>query len=857
IINQEEIRQVTARDEKWVPTKERVKIGTINVRLDTTVPQKEETFQVIIDVIKNSTCYKAFTISAEVPKIFMQQFWYTVKKILDICPRVLREDFTKVPDDESTRTFLVDLGYKDFAFQIDNRQLKKGRREIMPYPRIGEDFQEYGLPILETMLTEGIKQSESYHMFIKYSTGLIAHKKIRAAKEEVARQVHATHERIVTESDLKLARRRPSEELAADTMQALKESKKISRRQPNIRGSSEGTGSIPGVPNESTVVFSPSSEGTITKPGVPEEEKVTYEAKIVVTLDWGSEDEREYTEENDDDKNIEWVDIDEEEEKNDDDNDKHIDLEKNDDEETDDEFVHSEEYVHDDDEETDGETIHDAEKTEEAKDDIKKAELPPTSSSLSVSLGFGNQFLNLSSDTSLIGIVKDTTNAEINYLLDPSVLTPIPETPSVATATTFLPPPSVSSISDVLLQTTTPIPTPPTTTEAPPVTTIPDLLHAIIQRVYVLEKDVQELKESGRCTSKGALETYRRTDTKVSQQVDYKEMIEESMQANIINEVKNQLPKFLPKEVSNFATSVIQSTVKKALEKTLLPLAQSSSQAQFSLKAIESLSKYELMMILFEKMDKSHSYLTHDKHRVLFDALLNSMILDDAIARGQSDPEKVLRKKIVMTKTLQLDQTRVRRPREVEPKSLSHQRNHLLPKNHLKDKDPKKDWFKQPPRPPTPDQEWNKHQVVDDQPEQHWFNNMVSVAKDPLTFDELMATPIDFSIIEREYNMEEYFKALIDKLDWNNPEGDRCPFDLTKPLLLKGLPGHLTVAAEYFFNNDLEFLKLSDPKKRHTTSITKTKAAQYEIVGVEYMVPILWSPTKVGYNKDAKKGIKH
>nr|GEY34298.1 hypothetical protein [Tanacetum cinerariifolium] len=29
-----------------------------------------------------------------------------------------------------------------------------------------------------------------------------------------------------------------------------------------------------------------------------------------------------------------------------------------------------------------------------------------------------------------------------------------------------------------------------------------------------------------------------------------------------------------------------------------------------------------------------------------------------------------------------------------------------------KDKDPKKDWFKQPPMPPTPDPEWNKHQVV-------------------------------------------------------------------------------------------------------------------------------------------------
>ncbi|GKD62259.1 hypothetical protein Tco_1299768 [Tanacetum coccineum] len=121
---------------------------------------------------------------------------------------------------------------------------------------------------------------------------------------------------------------------------------------------------------------------------------------------------------------------------------------------------------------------------------------------------------------------------------------------------------------------------------------------------------------------------------------------------------------------------------------------------------------------------------------------------------------------------------------------------------------------------------------------------MVSVAKDPLTFNDLMATPIDFSkyvlnrlqidhltqeilvgpaynllkgtrtsSIELEYNMEECFKALIDRLDWNNPEGDHCPFDLTKPLPLKGHPDHLIVAAEYFFKNDLVFLKSFNPEK--------------------------------------------
>ncbi|GKC49583.1 hypothetical protein Tco_1072328 [Tanacetum coccineum] len=82
-------------------------------------------------------CFKAFTISADIPEIFMQQFWYTIKKvqgtnyyefllankkciinakvfrtILDICPRVEGVEFTDVLDDDTALTFLIDLGYK-------------------------------------------------------------------------------------------------------------------------------------------------------------------------------------------------------------------------------------------------------------------------------------------------------------------------------------------------------------------------------------------------------------------------------------------------------------------------------------------------------------------------------------------------------------------------------------------------------------------------------------------------------------------------------------------------------------------------------------------------------------------------
>ncbi|GKC33459.1 hypothetical protein Tco_1040753, partial [Tanacetum coccineum] len=197
------------------------------------------------------------------------------------------------------------------------------------------------------------------------------------------------------------------------------------------------------------------------------------------------------------------------------------------------------------------------------------------------------------------------------------------------------------------------------------------------------------------------------------------------------------------------------------------------------------------------------------------------------------------------------------------------------------------EWFTQPPRPLTLDLEWNKRQVILGEPEQHWFNQMVSTTKDPLTFNDLIATPINFSKyvlnrlkidnltqdillgpaydllkvtctsrIELGYHFQECFNALTEKLDWNNPEGDRYPFDLSKPLPLQGHPGHVTVV-DYFFNNDLEYLKSYDPERTHTTSITKTKATRYEIERIEDMVPTLWSPTKVGYDKDALKGIKH
>ncbi|GKC10225.1 hypothetical protein Tco_1001835 [Tanacetum coccineum] len=521
------------------------------------------------------------------------------RTILDICPRVEGVNFNDVPDDDTTLAFLIKLGYKgplynhtnmfvDHMHQpwrtlaaiinkclsgktISNDKLRKSRidilwgmfyRENVNYPELiwedlayqidhrkdkrsrRKDYQEYGLPIPETMMTEVIKQSESYQMFIKYSTGQIPPKKSRGkgshikktandsretidvseepepkpeslgksisktkAKEaEAARQVHATHARIVTEYVPEPPKRRksgkvtydppkklkgvpsltPEEQEATDIMQALKESKKTSKRQPCIGGSNEGTGTIPGVPNESTVVSATSSEGT--------EDKLNDEEK--------------------DDKEGDADDEDDETESNEDDIYKYkICVCKDEDEEMLNAKVEDSDKGN---EEVPDATKADDEKTLEVKDDAKKTELPPTSSSLSVSLGFGDQFLKLSFDSSLVSTVKDTTDAKINSLLEvkiqsevphiqslsvlrvpvsvisaPPLLTPVQESPSIATVTT-LPPPSLSTTPSVPQQATTPIPTPTITTDAPIITidvSESDALSAVQLRVAKLEKD--------------------------------------------------------------------------------------------------------------------------------------------------------------------------------------------------------------------------------------------------------------------------------------------------------------------------------------------------------------------------------
>ncbi|GKA09734.1 hypothetical protein Tco_0689167 [Tanacetum coccineum] len=104
-------QQIALDNALVAPENQRV-IGKCNMRINPGIKPKEPTYQVVLDALALTTCYPAFLITAEVPVIYMHQFWATVNKhiasyqfkidnkrfsvnvevfreILNICPKIL------------------------------------------------------------------------------------------------------------------------------------------------------------------------------------------------------------------------------------------------------------------------------------------------------------------------------------------------------------------------------------------------------------------------------------------------------------------------------------------------------------------------------------------------------------------------------------------------------------------------------------------------------------------------------------------------------------------------------------------------------------------------------------------------
>nr|GEZ36266.1 hypothetical protein [Tanacetum cinerariifolium] len=748
-MNPQETQQFVARDEKWVPLYERVKISSTNIRLETTVPQKEETFQVYtIKKVQDINSYefllanKKCTVNA---KVF--------RTILNICLRVEGVDFTNVPDNDVALTFLIDLGYKDPLNRHTNMfvdHMHQPWRTLAAIINKCKDYQEYRLFIPDVTLTDVIKHSESYQMFIKYLTHQIPPKKskgkgskgkktaeesqeiidkvtlladdniiaalelaksISQTEAEATRKVHVTHAKIVIESVSESAKKNSSGRssksiIIQDTPSTLKSKPATSK-------------------TKLIVVSATSSEGTGAKPGVQDEDKDITEEK--------------------DDK----------------------------DDDADDE---GDDYVSDtqDADDEDDKTKSDEDEIYKYKIRVRKDE--------DVEMKDAKV-----EEYDKVSTVKDSTDADVSSLLDIPIQHKTPHTHYLDT-----------KVGDVFQK------------ELPKHTT--DLVH---------KYSLQHLPELIKKPTPTAEQESKKSPSDILKIKKEQAKKQKKPQFTIKNPANHRLYHALMKaliEDENVMDKGVADIVKDHKRKhdddedddDKDPLAgpnQGKKTKRKRTKESESLKKPSTTkdtskgeaLIKGSKTSKSGSVkepVEEPIAEVVMDEAGNDVARDDNQPQETSEP--------IARKTMNPE------------------------------------CFKQPPRPPTPDLKWNKHRVVLDQPAQ--------------------------PCIEVEYNFQECFNALTDNLDWNNPEGDHYLFLMAimatwllaqKPLPLQGSPCYRTIAADYFFNNDLEYLKTFDPEVTYTTSITKIKATRNKIKGIKDMVPTLWSTIKRAYEKYAEKGIKH
>ncbi|GJX01074.1 retrovirus-related pol polyprotein from transposon TNT 1-94 [Tanacetum coccineum] len=69
----------TRTDEQIVPRSQWLIIGKSNLLFNAQKIQKNPIFQISVDILSNTNFFRAFTASASVPAIYLQQFWNTMK----------------------------------------------------------------------------------------------------------------------------------------------------------------------------------------------------------------------------------------------------------------------------------------------------------------------------------------------------------------------------------------------------------------------------------------------------------------------------------------------------------------------------------------------------------------------------------------------------------------------------------------------------------------------------------------------------------------------------------------------------------------------------------------------------------
>nr|GEU29878.1 hypothetical protein [Tanacetum cinerariifolium] len=315
--------------------------------------------------------------------------------------------------------------------------------------------------------------------------------------------------------------------------------------------------------------------------------------------------------------------------------------------------------------------------------------------------------------------------------------------------------------------------------------------------------------------------------------------LDENIQKIIKEQVKEQVKVRVSKILSK-----IEKTANEQLEAEVLTRSSNSSKTSYTVAA--DLSEMELKKILIKKMESNKSIHQSDDQRNLYKALVDAYECDKIILDTYGD-------------TVTLKRRRDDADKDEEPSARSVRGS----KRRRKGKEPESASAPKEKESKTTGKstEGSKshHKTASESALAEEPSDLAKQADSRSSFNELMDTPVDFSaflmnrlkvdtltpellvgptyklmkgscksLVKLEFFLEEVYKAATDQLDWNNPKRHQYPHNLLKPLpLIPNSRGRLVIPFDHFINNDLEYLRGGASSHKYTTSVTKTKAADY------------------------------
>ncbi|GJR60475.1 hypothetical protein Tco_1502637 [Tanacetum coccineum] len=155
--------QQIALDDALIAPANCLRIGKCNHRLSSSLKSNESTIQVVLDALKLTPFYKEFEVTANVPEIYMQEFWATnsvhhkslrfkmnnkghtfnlenFRDMLQIYPRLRGQKFEDPPFEEEILSFIRDLGHTG-------------------------EIKLYGAILPDELINQEIKDSEAYKQY--------------------------------------------------------------------------------------------------------------------------------------------------------------------------------------------------------------------------------------------------------------------------------------------------------------------------------------------------------------------------------------------------------------------------------------------------------------------------------------------------------------------------------------------------------------------------------------------------------------------------------------------------------------------------------------------------------------------